>query len=1136
MRNRNSRRAGFLSALVTLMALLAASATPAFASSAWRISSLSNPTAAPGSKLTYVVQVRNVGDKDTPEALGGDSENCTPGAPAPPADPTKCYRMIATFPPEITPIEGEGFPGSACSVDIGANSMECSATGSEPFDQIHAAGDDIRMLALTTEIAPDAAGTTPTPSFSVSGGGAGSDSTINHTFITSEAPQFGVASFDGQSTTDPSGTLFTQAAGHPYGLTTQVGFNSYDNPDVFGGPALQTLWPVEPLRHVVVDLPVGVLGNLTAAARCTTAQLTEYPGPNTITGCAATAQIGVTYVKSNAVSIVSNGPLPVYNMVPPTGAAARFGFLVAGTPVLLDAVLRRDDYGVSVIARNVSEGLPVQGSELTLWGVPSAEIHRPERACPGSEYPDFSLDTCASGDPEVPLLRLPTSCTDPGEGLEWGVAAGSWKNPAAYDANGFPELSDPNWKHSSYRTHEAPSFPAASEDWGAERGIEGCAAVPIKGKLQAQPTSIDTQTSTGLNVHVEVPNQGLENPTGIASSDIKAVKVALPEGMTVNPSQAEGLGACAPARYQSSELSFHPDGTKGCPSDSRIGTVEVHTPLLDETIPGSVYIAQPYDNPFGSLLALYVVLEEPQRGILVKLAGKVDTDPARGQITATFDGLPQLPFSSFDLKFREGSRAPLVTPQACGKYETHAEFTGWSDPAHPISSNSSFEIVRGIGGGPCPTGGMPPFKPGLIAGSINNRAGAFSPFNLRLFRIDAEQEFTNFSIKLPPGISGKLAGVPFCSDAAIAAAKNRTGADELAFPSCPAASEVGHTLAGAGVGSVLTYAPGKIYLAGPYNGSALSIAAITAAKVGPFDLGTVVVRQALKVDPETAEVFIDATGSDPIPHIIDGVTVHLRDIRAYVDKPEFTLNPTNCERTSTASTLLGSGLDFFSDVDDRPVTVSTPYQAADCAALGFKPNLKLQLKGGTKRAGHPALKATLKMKPGMANIARAQVTLPKSEFLDQSHIGTVCTRVQYAKDQCPAKSVYGYARAFTPILDEPLQGPVYLRSSSHKLPDLVAGLKSGKIEIDLAGRIDSVDGQIRSTFETVPDAPVSKFILTMQGGKKGLLENSTNLCAKAHKAIVEFDGQNGKISDSNPVVKPQCKKAKRKAAKRRNAR
>ena len=347
---------------------------------------------------------------------------------------------------------------------------------------------------------------------------------------------------------------------------------------------------------------------------------------------------------------------------------------------------------------------------------------------------------------------------------------------------------------------------------------------------------------------------------------------------------------------------------------------------------------------------------------------------------------------------------------------------------------------------------------------------------------------------------------------------------------------MGRTLVGAGVGSVLAYVPGKVYLAGPYNGSALSIAAITAAKIGPFDLGTVVVRQALKINPETAEVFIDATGSDPIPHIIDGVTTHIRDIRAYVDRPEFTLNPTSCDPTSTASTLLGSGLDFASAADNIPVTVTSRFQAASCASLGFKPKLKLSLTGGTKRGEHPRLKAVLTARKGDANIARAKVTLPHSEFLAQSHIRTICTRAQFKEgtvpgEKCPPGSIYGYAKAITPLLDEPLQGPVFLRSSANPLPDLVAALHSGKIDINLVGRIDSVgkDGQIRNSFEAVPDAPVTKFTLTMQGGKKGLLENSTNLCRSKNRAIAKFTGHNGKVRDFKPVVKAKCaKRAKKK--------
>jgi hypothetical protein len=349
---------------------------------------------------------------------------------------------------------------------------------------------------------------------------------------------------------------------------------------------------------------------------------------------------------------------------------------------------------------------------------------------------------------------------------------------------------------------------------------------------------------------------------------------------------------------------------------------------------------------------------------------------------------------------------------------------------------------------------------------------------------------------------------------------------------------VGRTLVGAGVGPSLTYVPGKVYLAGPYHGSPLSIVSITAAKAGPFDLGTVVVRFALNIDPETAEVSVDGAGSDPIPHIVNGIPVHLRDIRAYVDRPNFTLNPTSCAKKSTASTILGSGLDFVSLLDDNPVTVSSPFQAADCASLGFKPKLALSLKGGTKRGDTPAFKALLTYPKGAyANIASAQVTLPHSVFLEQSHIKTICTRVQFAAgggngEQCPAASIYGKAKAVTPILSDPLEGPVFLRSSSHNLPDLVVALHNGQINIDLVGRIDSVKGgRIRNTFEAVPDAPVTSFTLEMQGGKKGLLVNSTNLCKKTNRALAHFVGQNGKVHNFNPVVQAQCPKKGKKKSK-----
>ncbi|HVY78594.1 MAG TPA: hypothetical protein VG898_08825 [Solirubrobacterales bacterium] len=490
----------------------------------------------------------------------------------------------------------------------------------------------------------------------------------------------------------------------------------------------------------------------------------------------------------------------------------------------------------------------------------------------------------------------------------------------------------------------------------------------------------------------------------------------------------------------------------------------------------------------------------------------------------------------------------MVSPQACGTYITQADFVPWSaaDPDNPTSAEiahapSQFKVTRGVGGGPCPSGGIPPFKPGLIAGTINNAAGRFSPFNARLTRNDGEQQFTNFSIKLPPGLSGKLAGVPYCPDSAIEVAKAKTGTEELANPSCPAASEVGHTLVGAGVGSIQTYVPGKVYLAGPYNGSSLSVIAITSAVAGPFDLGTVVIRQALRVNPETGEVFIDPTGSDPLPHIIKGIPTKLRDIRVYVDRPEFTINPSSCKPTSTASTVLGSGLDFSSPLDDEPVTVSTRFQAADCAALPFKPKLTLSLKGGTRRGAHPALKAFLRMNGiGEAGIARAQVTLPRSEFIENAHFDTICTRAQFKLlggngEACPAGSIYGFARAKTPLLDEPLEGPIFLRSSEHELPDVVASLRGQQIDVHLIGRVDSVKGQLRNTFETVPDAPVDWASFNFKGAKKGLFVNSTNLCRKPNRAEVSFDGQNGKAYDYRPAVKVKCKAKHKKQAKHKRA-
>jgi hypothetical protein len=941
--------------------------------------------------------------------------------------------------------------------------------------------------------------------------------------VPSAQAAFGLREFD-VAFTEKDGSPVTQAGSHPFAMITTVHLNTMAHPQ---HPA--SVVPDGEIKDLNIKLPPGFAGNPSATPACQTADFLSLDPVTETPACPDSTAVGT--VRPEIVNPGYAKTRAVFNLTPPPGVISKIGFVVLTVPVTIEIGLNPNPpYNVVPKLPNIPQPVSFFGSELTLWGTPADPAHDPDRgSCVA--YPDR---TCSVSLPQVPFLDMPTSCNGP---LVTRYEADSWQNPGPFLADGEPDLSNPAWVSGVSETHYKTEPPIPL-------GTSGCASLPFKPTITAKPTTRAASSPTGLDFSLDVHDEGLNSPTGIANSTIKKTVVTLPEGFSVNASIAEGLEVCTPAQV-ARETAFSEAGA-GCPNASKIGTVEVESELLEENVNGSLFQAAPYDNPFNSLIALYVVIKNPTLGIKVTQPLKVETDPVTGRLTTVAEDMPQLPFSHFKLHFREGARSPLASPSKCGTYNASATLYPWSGTA-PVTTTSAFQIITGPDAGSCPSGGLPPFKPGLIAGSINNAAGRFSPFNIRLSRTDSEQEITHFSIKLPPGITAKLAGIPYCSDAQIAAATARTGPhggqEELTNPSCPAASEVGRTLVGSGVGSALAYAPGKIYLAGPYHGSNLSIVAITAGVVGPFDIGTVVVRTALKIDPETAEAFIDATGSDPIPHIIKGIPVHLRDIRVYTDRPNFVLNPTDCTRTSTASTVLGSGLDFGSEADDRPVTVSTPYQAADCAALPFKPRLGLKLIGGTKRGSHPAFKATLKMNGiGEAGIARAEVTLPKSEFIENAHFNTICTRVQFKAGagngaNCPAGSIYGKARAVTPILGEPLTGPVFLRSSEHQLPDLVVALHNSQVDFDLVGHVDSVKGRLRNTFEAAPDAPVSSFVLEMKGGKKGLFVNSTNLCKGTHRAEANFDGQNGKSYDTKPELKVKCKgkakKGKGKAKQRR---
>ena len=900
----------------------------------------------------------------------------------------------------------------------------------------------------------------------------------------------------------PGGAPALQAGSHPFAMVNRVDMNSVA---VDGSKEL----PEGALKDLVVDLPPGLAGDPLVVPRCSASDFAKAAAGYPL--CPNSTAVGIASLKFSfspfAPGEESFIHVPVYSLVPPPGVAMKLGFYVLGVPVTVDALVNPDPpYNVQAHATNISQAALFYSSVFTLWGDPASSSHDALRGTCLSSAPSTldkfeSVGECpVSSEDRKAFLTLPRSCIGD---LTSDFSAVAWN------------------------TGDTDTKSALTP------GMVGCPELGFEPHISASPTTVQAESPSGLDFNLQVDDEELTNPSesARAQSDIKKAVVTLPEGVTINPSQAQGLEACSEQDLARETVTS--EFGAGCPAASKIGSVEVESKLLEgEILKGSLFVAEPYTNRFGSLLAIYQVIKSPKFGIAVKLAGEVKPDPQTGQITTTFDDLPQLPFSDFRLHFRGGERSPLVTPGRCGDYEVEAVFTPWADPSETFTTTAPFQITQGTGGGPCPSAGASPFEPGFSAGTENKQAGSYSPLLMRLTRRDGDQDLTRFDTALPPGLTAKLAGVARCSDQAIAEIKGKTGKAELASPSCPANSRIGSVLAGAGVGPQPTYVRGSVYLAGPVGKAPLSVVGVVPAVAGPFDIGTVVVRQALSLNPVTAEARVDSALSEPFPRILAGIPLKVRDIRVEVDRPGFTLNPTNCSQMAIGAALWGGGSDPFSVADDAPFSLSQRFQAANCSGLGFRPKLSFRLTGGTKRTANPALRAVVSARPGDANIGKAVVALPRSLFLEQSHIRTICTRVQFAAQSCPAGSIYGRAQAVTPLLDEPLEGPVYLRSSNNPLPDLVADLR-GIVNIEVIGRIDSVKGGgIRSTFASVPDAPVSKFTLSMQGGKKSLLVNSRNLCAKQLRVKAKLTGQNGAILRSKPLLKTSCPK-KSKTKKRR---
>lgn len=943
-----------------------------------------------------------------------------------------------------------------------ANGWTCTSTASEAVCKSEAvipAAKPMVPFSVPVEVgplAPEAGEAIVT----ASGGDAPEVNTVRApiSVSTGDAP-FGLAAFWGGAF-DADGRISTQAGGHPFSNMTFFMVNTDRS-------ASGEVVPAGDLKDVGVALPPGFVGDPLISKRCPQGLLAGGPAGS---ACEQQeAEIGTLSANTHALGSGEFLPVALVNDVPVRGSAAEFSAKF-GSPIisLLGSVRSKEDFGVSVSAPHVPTTLVKSFATLTAF----------------SGFPEATSGKA--------FFRNPTDCSE--------------------------------------QARKAPTEQFAVSSWQGDKSaplseefepVTGCDKLHFDPEFTFQPTSTEGSSGVGATAHLHIDQSGLTDPEKLGTPDLKQSVVTLPEGFTVNPAQASGLEACSEAQVGYVEGGELPNPTRfnedpvTCPDASKLGTAEVVTPLLEEPLEGTIYLARQDENPFHSLIALYLVIESPRFGITLKLPGKADLDARTGRITATFDYVPQQPVEGLTLHFRGGGpRSEFATPEVCGEYSTTGVWTPWSAPESgpPAHTSDGFKVSSGCAS----SSATRPFRPSFEAGSVSPIAGAFSPLVIKINRNDGEQELKDVTFTLPPGMSAKLAGVPYCSEAGISAASSRSGREEQSRPSCPEASQIGTVNVGAGVGSEPFYTSGKVYLAGPYKGAPLSAVVITPAVAGPFDLGNVVVRAPLNVNLETAQITAQ---SDPIPTILDGIPLKVRSITVKIDRTGFSLNPTNCEAMS-ATASLGSS-------DGALAAPSNRFQVGGCENLGFKPKLKIQLKGATKRAGHPALKAVLTMPPqGNANIASAQVGLPHSLFLDQGNLNKVCKQADLRAGTCPKSSIYGHAKAWSPLLDKPLEGPVYLGVGyGYKLPALVADL-DGQIRILLHSRVDTTKQKgLRNTFEVVPDAPVSRFVLQMKGGRKySLLENSENLCAKAQKANARFIAQNGRVSQVHPKITVKCKK------------
>ncbi|HTA96529.1 MAG TPA: hypothetical protein VK730_02670 [Solirubrobacteraceae bacterium] len=897
----------------------------------------------------------------------------------------------------------------------------------------------------------------------------------DETFSTFGVQSFSIGAFG------PAAEVDALAGSHPYELTTTFAFPTTI---VSGRGASAEANP----RDIEVELPPGLIGNPNAVAKCSAYNVAH-------ADCSGATQVGVLTIYTAGRPLGEGGiPSPIYNLVPPGGVAAQFGGRFNGFVTAdIEAKIRTgSDYGITADSLYVSTAEGLTGATIRMWGVPSDPSHDLERYCPapgkvneetgpGGPTSYYPYGPCTERGPSIPFLRNPTSCSGPRTA---SAHVDGWQEPGVF-------------------VGKSGEMPAVTE----------CGKLRFEPTLEAQPTSSVADSPSGLNVDLHVPQpEGCKEEAGkvqceLGEADLKDAKVVLPPGLVVNPSSADGLEACSEAQIgylpgKSAEVGtaqFTPEQGQ-CPDGSKLGTVEIDSPLVDHPLPGGVYLAAQDANPFKSLLALYIAVYDPATGVIVKLPGRVTADQGTGQLTTTFENNPQLPFNDFKLDFfSSATRAPLTTPFVCGSYSLASVLTPWSAPegADATPSSAAFAVTGRNGGSCVKSEGEAPNAPVFEAGTASPIGGSYSPFVLHLKREDASQHFSGLNVTLPPGMTGKIAGLQQCSQGAIEAAQARShegeGAVELSHPSCPAGSEVGVVHVGAGSGAPY-YVTGHAYFAGPYKGAPFSLVIVTPALDGSFDLGTVVVRGALYINPTTAQVTVK---SDPFPSILFGIPLDIRNIDVDINRGEFTLNPTSC------ATLAVSGEE--PSTAGNTAVLSDRFQAGGCTTLPFHPSLSASSSGKTSRKEGASLVVHVGSGAGQANIAKVHVELPKQLPSRLETLKLACTESVFAANpaSCPAGSAVGTAVARTPILNSPLSGPAYIVShGGAAFPDLEVVLQGEGVTIVLDGKTNIENGITSSSFESVPDVPVSSFELKLPEGPHSILGAPSGLCS-THTVLVK---------------------------------